>query len=61
MNDLVIMEVAEGVYELVDVILGFRDGEFFAAFEHLKHVLWLAERGTPLEHIYKSMYTFYSS
>jgi hypothetical protein len=35
----VVVQVAEGINELVNVILGLGHGEFLASFQHLEHVL----------------------
>ena len=38
-NELLALEAAEGIKELVDEELGSRDAHFFAFFDQLKHVL----------------------
>ena len=38
-NELLVMEVAKGINELVYEKLGFRDGQFLPFFDQLEHVL----------------------
>jgi hypothetical protein len=53
-DDLPVVEVAEGVDELVEEVLRLGDGEPLASLDEFEHVLRVG-RTTPLEHSYSSM------